>query len=209
MKVFAISDNRLPQLNDGEFLRRQYGDASVLVSCGDLDADYVDFIASVLSLPLYYVRGNHDHRYTDDKPGGINLHRRIETFRGYTLLGLEGSIRYNKADIQYTDSAMLGNVLRLLPGLLMRRALKEYGVDLVVAHSPPKNINDGKDWAHRGFNAFRLLIRWAQPRYFIHGHVDLYDRRASRETQFLKTQVININPKMVIDLGNKEATEKG
>lgn len=200
MKILAVSDNRQPQFLNSEFLRQHYSDMAMLLSCGDMDPDYLDFIASVLSLPLYYVKGNHDHNYTPDTPGGVNLHCRITEYKGVVLAGLEGSIRYNKSDLQYSDAQMTGNILRLMPGLLARRATKGYGVDVLTAHSPPRNINDAKDYAHRGFRSFRWLIRWGSPHYLLHGHVDLYDQRIPRETQFLKTTVVNINPSRVITI---------
>ena len=44
MKVLAVSDNVLPQLEKAEFIRRQYGDIDRIISCGDLPAPYLDFI---------------------------------------------------------------------------------------------------------------------------------------------------------------------
>lgn len=200
MKILAVSDNRLPQFLNSEFLKQHFSDVEILISCGDMDPDYLDFVASVLSLPLYYVKGNHDHHYSADTPGGIDLHLRTAEYNGVLMSGMQGSIRYNKGDLQYSDMEMSGKVLRMMPGLLARRMVKEYGVDVFAAHSPPRGVNDGKDYAHRGFRAFRWLIRWGRPRYLIHGHVDLYDQRIPRETQFFKTTVVNINPSRVITI---------
>lgn len=200
MKILAVSDARLPQLGNSDFLRQQYADVKVLVSCGDLEPDYLDYISYVLNASLFFVRGNHDHLSDPDTIGGIDLHRHVVKFEGMTLAGLEGSIRYNQSGVQYTESTMTRYVLRMLPGLMARRLTKGYGVDLFVAHSPPLYINDGKDHAHRGFRSFRWLIQWGCPRYFIHGHVDLLDRRLPRENHFLRTTVININPSMVLDV---------
>lgn len=199
MKILAVSDRRLPQLTNVEFLRRQYGGVDVLVSCGDLDADYLDLIASVLFVPMFYVRGNHDTRYTSRSPGGVDLHHRVVDYNGVILVGLEGSIDYNRKGVQYSEATMTASVLRLMPMLLWHRARQGYGADFVVAHSPPRNVNDRSDHAHRGFRAFRWLLRWAVPRYLIHGHIDLNDRRVARETVFAKTRVVNINPVMVLD----------
>ncbi|PJF42468.1 MAG: hypothetical protein CUN55_10020 [Phototrophicales bacterium] len=153
-----------------------------------------------------YVRGNHDHHDRFNKMGGINLHQKIITQNGYSFAGLEGSISYNKNGVQYTESGMASRVLSLLPPLLIRRAVKGYGVDVFVAHSPPRGLNDASDFAHRGFRSFRWLIRWAQPRYFIHGHVDLYDQRADRRIQFHRTTIININPALMLEL-SQDVTE--
>jgi uncharacterized protein len=96
---------------------------------------------------------------------------------------------------------MLSNVLRMMPRLLLRRARYGIGVDVLVTHSPPEGIHDlNDDCAHRGFRAFRWLILWARPRYFIHGHVDTWDNRRTRKTVFGHTMVLNINPVTMLDL---------
>ncbi len=200
MKLLAISDQRLPKMQIASYLKEQYGDISAVISCGDMDPDYLNFIVTVLSVPLFYVRGNHDTNYTDDTPGGINLHMRTEKFDGLHLAGLEGSIRYNKGEPQYTQFDMYLNVLQMLPSLLLRRLLKGHGTDIMVCHSPPRYIHDLEDRAHQGFKALRWLIRLARPRYLIHGHVDIYDQRTSRETDFFGTRVININPSKLIEI---------
>lgn len=200
MKILAISDQRLNKFDNSEFLRTQYADISAVVSCGDLDPDYLDFVVSVLNVQLLYVRGNHDHYDRFNKIGGINLHQKIVSQNGFSFAGLEGSISYNQSGVQYSEGAMANRVLAMLPALLLRRLLTGYGVDVFVAHSPPRDLNDASDYAHRGFRSFRWLIRWAQPRYFIHGHVDLYDQRVERRLQFYRTTIININPAMTLEL---------
>ncbi len=200
MKILAVSDQRLKKLGNSEFLRTQYADVKAVVSCGDLDPDYLDFIVSVLNVQLLYVRGNHDHYERFSRIGGINLHQHIILQHGFSFAGLEGSISYNQSGVQYSEGAMTTRVLGMMPGLLLRRLITGYGVDVFVAHSPPRNLNDASDYAHRGFRCFRWLIRWARPRYFIHGHVDLYDQRVERRLQFYSTTIININPAMTLEL---------
>lgn len=200
MKILALSDVVLPQMQDPEYLQRMYSDVSLLVSCGDLPASYLEYIASTLNKSLLFVRGNHDERYTDGHPGGDNLHGRIVTLYGRSFAGLEGSICYNNGPVQYTDMWMWLPVLRLMPRLLVLRSVRGYSVDVLVAHSPPRGIHDLPDRAHRGFRSFRYLMRWARPRYLIHGHVDTWDRRQSTETVFGHTTVLNINPLKLITL---------
>lgn len=200
MKLLTVSDQRLPKMLNANFLRENFGDVEAVISCGDMEADYLNFIVTVLSVPLYYVRGNHDTNYTENSPGGTNLHMRFEMFKNIAFAGLEGSIRYNKGQPQYTQIDMYLMVFRLLLPLLLRRILKGYGADVMVCHSPPRHIHDLEDHAHQGFKAFRWLIRMARPRYLIHGHVDIYDQRTIRETDYLGTRVININPSKLIEI---------
>lgn len=211
LKLLAVSDVALPQLQDPTHLHRAYGDVRLLVSCGDMPVSYLDFISSVLNVSLFYVRGNHDESYElERRPGGDNLHRRIVRFDRFSFLGLEGSIRYNRGRVQYTQGEMFTAVLRLLPPLLALRSLRGYGVDVVVAHSPPLGIHDIEDdFAHRGFKAFRALMAWGRPRYLLHGHVDTWDNRQKVETVFCQTRVININPSRTLTLEEPFAEPSG
>jgi predicted phosphodiesterase len=208
VKILAVSDVVLPQMQDAEYLCRTHGGADLLLSCGDMPASYLDFIGTLLELPLMFVRGNHDVSYAPGHPGGDNLHERIVAFNGYTFTGLEGSIRYNRGPAQYTDQEMLLRVLWLLPRLLLLRSVRGAGVDVVVAHSPPLGIHDiPEDYAHRGFKSFLYLMRWAQPRYLLHGHVDTWDRRQTVKTVFHRTTVLNINPVMALSLDKADPTD--
>jgi len=202
VKILAVGDVELPQLRDVEYLRRSFCDVEVLISCGDLPASYLDLIGSVLNLPLFFVRGNHDNNYLLPDPGGENLHLRVCTYKGYSFAGLEGSIRYSRQGaVQYTENEMFVNVLRLLPRLMLRRLWYGYGVHVLVSHSPPRGIHDlPDDFAHRGFQSFRYLMKWARPLYLIHGHVDTWDSRRPRETMYGQTRVLNINPYKVFEI---------
>ncbi|WP_119072562.1 metallophosphoesterase family protein [Aggregatilinea lenta] len=205
MKILAVSDVVLPQMQDAVYLERTYQDVSLLVSCGDMAAGYLDFIGSILCLPLMFVRGNHDGSYQPGHPGGDNLHGRIMTIGEHSFAGLEGSIRYNQGPVQYTDREMFARVLWMLPRLLVSESVRGHGVDAFITHSPPQGIHDiPEDRAHRGFKAFHYLMRWARPRYLLHGHVDTWDRRQAIQTVFYRTAVVNINPVTVLDLGEAD-----
>jgi Icc-related predicted phosphoesterase len=194
VKILAVSDNIVPQMQDVGYLRRSFSDIDLVVSCGDMSPSYLDFIVSALNVPLFFVRGNHDENYAPGMPGGDNLHRCIRRRGELIFVGLEGSINYNFGSIQYTEFSMFKMILPLLPRLLLMRLVRGYGVDVLVTHSPPKGIHDADDRAHRGFRSFRYLMRWTRPRYLIHGHVDTWDSRKPSQTVYGKTTVININP---------------
>lgn len=201
MKILAVSDVELPQMQNVKYLTDKFGDSSVLISCGDMPASYLDFISTALNLPLFYVRGNHDTAYVPPNPGGQDLHLKVLRFQGVTMAGLEGSIRYNDGAIQYSQADMLRMVLGMMPRMLLMRKRYGYGVDVMVTHSPPEGIHDiPEDYAHRGFKALCYLMVWARPRYLLHGHVDTWDRRRQRETQFAYTTVLNVNPYMALEL---------
>lgn len=200
MKILCVSDIEAPQLHSAVNLRRQYNDIDLIVSCGDMSPSYLDFISTIISVPMFYVRGNHDEIYKDDPPGGIDLHGKIVEYKGLTLAGLEGSIRYNAGEIQYTQMQMHWKVVQLGTKILWNRVKARQGIDLFVTHAPARNIHDGKDFAHRGFDSFINFLTWYQPRYMLHGHVHTWDRRKVVRTRFRSTCVLNINPFTVLEL---------
>jgi hypothetical protein len=65
---------------------------------------------------------------------------------------------------------MWARVLAAWPAANSRRPL------LVVTHAPPRDINDDHDHAHRGFAAFRWLMRRLEPPLWLHGHTALVRR---------------------------------
>ena len=201
MKILSVSDIVLASLRNRENLLKNYSNAQAVISCGDLPADYLEYITGVLNVPLMYVRGNHDIYYTHDKPGGDDLHGRVVRFNGYLIAGLQGCMRYNREPLQYSDGEMLRLVLALWPTVLYATLRRRRRLDLMVTHSPAWGIHDLPDRAHQGFKSFRLMIRLFRPRTLIHGHVDNVDKRLPSRTLFADTEILNINPAKVLDLG--------
>ncbi len=166
IKVLTVSDviepSLYPAIHDSHFR-----DVALILSCGDLPPEYLSSLVNALGAPLYYVRGNHDIRYATKPPqGALDLHARLVNFNGLQILGLEGSMWYNGGPQQYTEREMHRIVQRLRPWIWWRG-----GLDMVIAHAPPRGIHDGPDLCHQGFESFRWLIRKFKPRYFIHGHI--------------------------------------
>jgi Icc-related predicted phosphoesterase len=200
VKILFVSDTVMPQMESAANLRRRYSDIDLLISCGDMPGVHLEFISSVLSIPLFYVRGNHDERYDEYPPGGQDLHQKIVKYKGLTFAGLEGSMRYNQGDIQYTELQMLRMVLSNGPRLMLRRARFGVGVDVLVTHSPAKGIHDAEDKPHHGFHALLRFMEWYRPRYMVHGHVHTYDRRKTTRTDYYDTHIVNINPITVMEI---------
>ena len=149
---------------------------------------------------LYYVRGNHasqvevsmDGERTEPW-GGIDLHRRVrrDPASGLLMAGIEGSIRYNYGDHQYTQGEMWTLVFGLTPLLFLNRLRYGRYLDIFVTHSPPWKIHDLDDRPHQGIKAFNWLNRVFKPVYHLHGHVHIYRTDTIRETQVGSTRVIN------------------
>jgi Icc-related predicted phosphoesterase len=190
----------MQQMENAAHLRRRYHNVELLLSCGDMPAWYLEYITSVLNVPLFYVRGNHDSSYDHHAPGGENLHRRIKRYKGLTFFGLEGCIRYNDSPVQYSEMEYTGMVMRAALPLLLLRWRRGYSVDVLATHAPPYQIHDAADYPHRGLKAFRRFLEWYRPRYMLHGHVHTYDRRTTTETQYRGTCVVNVNPITLIEI---------
>lgn len=193
MRVLAISDVITESLFSPAVREMACGVDCVL-SCGDLPSDYLEYIVSLLDVPLYYVMGNHGARGGDRvyPDGCFNLDGRVVEFRGFLLAGLEGSPRYNDAPrFQYTENAMALKIARLAPNLWSNRVRRGRFLDVLLTHAPPFGIHDGSDVAHRGFKSFLAFIDRYHPNYLIHGHQHIYDSRTIRETVRGHTLVIN------------------
>lgn len=199
VKVLCVSDTVMPQMENAANLRRRYSDIELIVSCGDMPPVYLEFIVSILNVPLFYVRGNHDERYTNEPPGGDDLNEKVMHFRGLTFAGLEGSMRYSRGAIQYTENEMRRKVIGYGPRLMMEK-VKGNNLDVLVAHSPPRGIHDAEDLPHQGFKSMLRFLNWYKPRYMLHGHVHTYDRRKKTRTQYHNTCIINVNPVTVLDI---------
>ena len=216
MKILVISDEVVPQLYN-TIIETRYADVDLVLSCGDLPPYYLEFIVTMLNVPLYYVNGNHDHvprtcfESTDPMrlhhpaalpgPGGcVNIDGKVVEYKGLLIAGLEGSMRYKPGPYQYTQKEMMYKVARLGLKLFLRRILKGRWVDILITHAAPFEIHDGKDHCHTGFRAFLGFMRRFKPKYLIHGHSHVYDRRSARTTRYGDTVVLNAHPYRIIEI---------
>ncbi|MBI5303587.1 MAG: metallophosphoesterase family protein [Chloroflexi bacterium] len=193
MQVLVVSDHVSGYLHTRAVTEYARG-VDLILSCGDLPADYLEYITTMLNVPLYYVMGNHGGAGGDRTfpEGGENLDGRVVEYKGLLLAGLEGSMRYNdRPQFQYTDNEMRAKVALLTPALVMNRARYGRYLDVLVTHAPPFGIHDASDLPHRGFKAFGWLIEHYQPRYVLHGHKHVYDTREETITQRGATTIIN------------------
>ena len=214
MRLMAVSDRIIDHLYSHD-VHERFPDVDLLIGCGDLPYYYLDFLVSSINRPLLYVRGNHDTgpQYTSDGrildhvPGGVDIHGRVIRTKGLIIAGLEGSMRYRpKAPYMYTDREMSWNVYRLAPQLIWNAARYGRYLDILVTHSPPLGIHDGRDLAHQGFKVLRSFMRTFKPRYLLHGHVHVYRNDVPRVTRFEETTVINVYPYRLIDIPDQEET---
>jgi uncharacterized protein len=206
MKVLAISDQIIDRLYSTS-VRETYPDLAMILSCGDLPYEYLEFLVSIYDIPLLYVPGNHDPDYNQNNPrarahGCENIDETSLHIKGLFFAGLGGSIQYQPGTPnQYTQSAMYMRVYRMLPGLLWRKIRTGQRLDVLLTHSPPYGIHDDDDPAHEGLHAINLLMRIMRPRYLLHGHTVFYRQNLQDHvTAFNGTKIINVYPFRVMNL---------
>ena len=69
MKILFLSDEECPALWD-YYVPGRLSDYQPIISCGDLKADYLSFLATFTTVPVLYVHGNHDVHYDRKAPDG-------------------------------------------------------------------------------------------------------------------------------------------
>jgi Icc-related predicted phosphoesterase len=197
LKVLSLSDVQIDSIYSS-VVKTRFADVDMILGCGDLAYYYLEYLVSMLNVPLYYVRGNHSSvvEQTSTGPkthpqGGVDLHRKVVKEKGFILAGVEGCLRYRDGPFQYTQNEMWGHVMRIVPRLLWNRVIYGRYLDIFISHSPPWGIHDRPDLPHQGIKAFRWLLETFRPRYHFHGHIHVYRQGTQIRTRFHSTIVIN------------------
>lgn len=196
MKILFVSDEECPALWS-EGTRQRLREYDLIISAGDLKADYLSFLVTMARCPVLYVHGNHDVGYSRRPPEGCDcIDGKLISYNGLRILGLGGCLKYRPADHQYTDTQMRRRIRKLF--FPLRRSK---GVDILVTHAPAEGLGDDEDPAHRGFPCFLELLDRLKPRYMIHGHVHLrYHFDRPRILQHGDTTIINASERYVLEL---------
>ena len=211
MKILALSDQVVEHLYC-PLVKERFGDVDLVVGCGDLPNYYLDYIVSMLNVPLAIVPGNHDlpaassnsdqdAESSGDPRWSANIDGMVVQEHGVLLAGLGGSIRYRPdGSNQYTQAEMTGRVLGLAPRLYWNRLRHGRFLDILVTHAPPRGIHDAEDPAHVGFEVFNRFIAHFRPRYLLHGHSHVYRRCDLTTSQVGPTTIINVYPYRLIEV---------
>ena len=200
MKILIVSDEECPALWE-YYVPGRLKEYDLILSCGDLNAQYLSFLVTMSRCPVLYVHGNHDTDYKHNPPWGCDcIDDAIVEYNGIRFMGLGGCKKYHEGPHQVTEGEMCRRINRLY--WPMRRL---GGVDVVVTHAPPEGLGDGDDPAHWGFRALRNLLDKHPPKYLLHGHVHLrYNaytgQKPLRENEYKGTQVINVSERYELEL---------
>lgn len=199
MKILCVADEESKAYWD-YFRKEKLADIDLILSSGDLKADYLSFLVTMGHAPVYYVHGNHDGYYAHHPPEGCDcIEDKVVNFRGLRILGLGGCMSYNDGTHQYTNKQMEHRIRKL------RRKL-EKGIDIVVTHAPVRGYGDLPDHTHEGFSAFLGLIETYRPAYLLHGHVhQQYTRSTRRELTCGDTTLINVCGTYILEIPDPPA----
>lgn len=190
-RVLAIADEVNEALY-GETLSELAPD--VVVSCGDLPFDYLEYLVTVTNVPLLYVVGNHDpplepdaspdplrpdfldasHREPLGPAGCESVDGRVVDVAGLRIAGLGGAVRYSPGCHQYSQAQMRWRALKLETRTRLRALRDGRSLDVIVTHVPPLELGDRSDEAHQGAAAFHGLVERLRPKVLIHGHIHPY-----------------------------------
>ncbi|MCQ2467508.1 MAG: metallophosphoesterase [Clostridia bacterium] len=202
MKVLVIADVEERLLYDF-FKKERVEGVELIISCGDLKPGYLDFLMTMVNVPMLYVLGNHDDELSKTPPaGGFSLENRVIKYKGYRIAGLGGSIKYNTRHINmYTERQMAWRCFTLT-----NKARLKGGIDILVTHSPVRGHGDLDDNAHRGFECFNELLNKFKPMYMFHGHVhtNYHHKVKSKLKHPSGTILINACGYQIIDLPDRE-----
>ena len=204
MKILLLADQAEPTLWEN-LNRKKLEGVELVLSCGDLPAEYLSFLTCFTCAPILYVHGNHDGRYAKKPPEGcVCIEDTVYVHEGVRILGLGGCMRYSPGEHQYTERDMRRRAKRL-----RFRLWRSKGFDILLTHAPAYQLGDDTDLAHRGFETFLHLIDKYNPLLMAHGHVHQsyrFDFKRSRMRG--QTQVVNACGYHIIDLDVPTALRK-
>jgi hypothetical protein len=211
-RILAIADEVVDSLGP-ETLRATRPD--LVISCGDLPFEYLEYVVTLASVPLVFVRGNHDpgrmRRPEERAPalpgawdhdpalfprGCIEVDGAVVRANNLVIGGLGGSVPYAKGPNRYTEAQMRRRAAVLAARTYLRGRRT---IDVLVTHAPPRGVGDDDDPAHAGFAVFHDVIRRLSPTLLVHGHVHPYGPPPP-ESRIGSTRVLNAVGYRVIDM---------
>ena len=195
VQVLAVSD----EVDEGLCADvRAVRGAELILACGDLPFDYLDYLMNVLDVPLVFVPGNHDPDltgYTASRAGlvlraglpvsapwpsgAINADGRVVDVLGMRVAGLGGCLRYSTGPNQYSERQQARRARALKARADWQRLRGAPAVDVLLTHAPPYGIGDGDDPPHRGFRTLHGLAARLRVPLLLHGHVHQYGLKNS------------------------------
>ena len=201
VRLLAVADERDPAL-EHEVNRRRLGRIDGVLGCGDLEPDYLSFLADAFLAPLVLVRGNHDRGGAWEagwKRIPAPLDGRLESVAGIAVLGLswpgEGRGRAARSEAAAWQQAVRGWLRARLGG----------SPQVVISHVPPLGSGDALDDPyHTGFAAYSWLLRRLRPRLWLHGHTHPASTPGWR-SEMDGTSLANVTGAVLVELATESS----
>lgn len=172
IRFLAASDEAEPALHHDRN-RDALGPIDGILGCGDLEPEWLAFLADAFHSPLVYVRGNHDRvGGWRDRPLRVPTWLeagRIDRMAGIPIVGLEWPGIDATGNERHPGLAW-AQALRIASRLIRSRLWN--APVLVLSHVPPVGIGNSADAYHRGFGAYGWLLRRIEPPIWLHGHTN-------------------------------------
>jgi len=205
VRILAVADEREPSLGVASN-REALGSIDAVLGCGDVEPDWLAFLADAFAAPLVFVRGNHD-RGSGWLEGRRVIPRplppgSIERVAGIVVAGLAWpgvDAPGNRRD----ELTAWGNVIGLARRLLTARLLRRPEPVLVMSHAAPEGVGDAPDAYHRGFRSYRWLLDRFRPPVWLHGHTTLASIDVT-ELRHGPTTVVNVTGAVLLELDPPE-----
>jgi hypothetical protein len=187
--------------------REALGMLDAIVGAGDLQPDYLGFLADAFHTRLAYVRGNHDQGGRWE--GSVEVQASdawssgsIHELDGLPILTLEWpGIRFH--DRRRHDQSATFDVARLLSRLALRRLTGRAGPTIVLSHAPPRGVGDcdgADDPFHAGFGAYRWLLDRVEPPLWLHGHTHPAATANEWRIAYGSSQVVNVTGAVLVEI---------
>ncbi|MBR5089107.1 MAG: metallophosphoesterase family protein [Ruminiclostridium sp.] len=200
MRILMVADEESKSLWD-HYSPEKLENVDLIISCGDLCPEYLEFLATMVKCPVLYVPGNHDEKYTTTPPGGCTcIDGKVYRYNGLRIIGFGGAMKYREGTYMYSERVMRHRIWRCKAAVIASG-----GVDILVTHAPAKGYGDLEDLPHRGYVCFDEFIRKVKPSYMLHGHVHAsYGSGFKRMTEHpAGTRIVNAYDKYFINIDDQ------
>ena len=197
VRLLAVSDERVASLDDVRN-RAALEPLDAVLGAGDLEPDYLAFLADAFRVPLLYVRGNHDRDAgwtigSEHIPEA--LENRVERVGGLVIAGLSWPGK-DRGRAERDGTAAWFQAL----GTVARARLGGAAPDIVISHVPPRGLGDApEDEYHRGFSAYHWLCRQLNPPLWLHGHTTAASTVDWR-TRWGGTTLVNVTGGVLLEI---------
>jgi hypothetical protein len=196
VRLLAVSD-QADRAFDYPANRAAIEPVDAILGCGDLDPEYLCFLADAFGVPLLYVRGNHDRgaRWaTGSASLPAPLDGRFERVGGLCVAGFSWPGDSEGRPSRDGLAAWRQALSMIVRGSIWHRPA------IMLSHVPPLGHGDTPDDSfHRGFSAYEWLCRLIRPVLWLHGHTSL---AASSEWRVIwrGTTLVNVTGAVLIEI---------